>query len=95
MAESTEEENLSDVEDVIESISNTVSIAVLEHLEETNRCAKEDMVNMDAIERESESIIAALEECGLIEIEGDIVEMTEEGRKFLENLQKLKEILGG
>ncbi len=89
------EENLSELESVAESISNTVSIAILEHLGETGGCAKEDMVNLDAIDKETESIIAGLKEFGLIKVEGDIVEMTEEGRKFLENLQKLKETLKG
>ena len=89
------EENLSDVEDVTESISNTVSIAILEHLGETGGCTKEDMVNLDAVEKETESIIAGLKEFKLIKVEGDVVEMTEEGRKFLENLQKLKETLKG
>ncbi len=88
-------ENLSDLEDVTESIFNTVSIAILEHLGETGGCEKEDMVDLDAIEKESESVIAVLKEFKLIKIEGDIVEMTEEGRKLLENLQELEEILEG
>ncbi len=92
MAEGAEE--MLDLEDIIESISNTVSIAILEHLGETGGCEKEDMVNMDAIDKETESIIAGLKEFKLIKVEGDIVEMTEEGRKFLENLQGLKETLG-
>ena len=86
--------NLSDLEDVIESISNDVSIAILEHLGETDGCAKEDMVNMDAIDKESEFIMATLKEFGLIKVEGDIVEMTEKGRKVLEDLQRLEETLG-
>jgi len=95
MAEGTEgnEENLSDLEDVIESISNSVSIAILEHLGETGGRAREDMVDIDVIDKETESIIAGLKECGLIKVEGDIVEMTEEGRKILENLRGLKETL--
>ncbi len=87
------EENLSDLEDVIESISNSVSIAILELLGETGGCAREDMVDIDVLDKETESIIAGLKECGLIKVEGDIVEMTEEGRKILENLRGLKETL--
>jgi len=92
MAEGTKE-NLSDLEDVTESISNSVSIAILEHLGETGGCAKEDMVNLDAIDKETEFIIAGLKEFKLIKVEGDIVEMIEEGKKFLENLQGLEEAL--
>ena len=87
--------NLSELEDVTESIFNTASIAILEHLGETGGCEKEDMVKMDAIDKESEFVIVGLKEFKLIKIEGDIVEMTEEGRKLLENLQKLEEILKG
>jgi len=93
MAEGTK--NLSELEDVTESISNTVSIAILEHLGETGGCAKEDMVDLDAIDKETESIITVLKEFKLIKVEGDIVEMTEEGRKFLENLRGLTETLKG
>jgi hypothetical protein len=92
MAEGTE--NLSDLEDVIESISDDVSIAILEHLGETDGCAKEDMVDLDAIDKESEFIMTALREFGLIKVEGDIVEMTEKGRKVLEDLQRLEGALG-
>ena len=92
MVEGTE--NLSELEDVTESISNTVSIAILEHLGETDGCTKENMVDLDAIDKESEFIMAALREFGLIKVEGDIVEMTEKGRKVLEDLQRLEETLG-
>ncbi|KYK35787.1 MAG: hypothetical protein HXS46_10450 [Theionarchaea archaeon] len=74
-------------------LSDEITVAILEHIVETGGCTKEDIVNLDSVVRESRSLIAELEQLGLIEIKGDIVLITEMGTKFFEHLQKLEELL--
>lgn len=84
-----------DSKDVLKSISNTVSIAILEHLVKTGGCAKDNMVNLSNIDKETESALAALKTFGLVTIEGDTVTITGEGRKIFENLEELEKMLEG
>ena len=74
-------------------LSDEITVAILEHIVETGGCTKEDIVNLDSVVRESRSLIAELEQLGLIKIKGDIVLITEIGTKFFEHLQKLEELL--
>lgn len=61
-----------------------LSAAILKRVVETGGCAKEDLVNMDTVVIESQSLIMGLTQVGLIEIQEDTVVITEKGRKVLE-----------
>ncbi len=92
-SDTPQKEMLSLIGDCGNLLSDEITVAILEHIVETGGCTREDIVNLDSVVRESRSLIAELEQLGLIKTEGDIVLITERGTKFFEHLQKLEELL--
>jgi len=76
-------------DDVIGLLGDGVTAAILEYVVETNGCTKEDVTKIKAVVKETHSLLENLENCGLIKIKGDTVEVTEKGRKFLEHLKEM------
>jgi len=76
-------------DDVIGVLGDGVTAAILEYVVETGGCTKEDITKIKAVVKETHSLLGELENCGLIKIEGDTVEVTEKGRKFLEHLKEM------
>ncbi|MBU7030870.1 MAG: hypothetical protein HXS48_28310 [Theionarchaea archaeon] len=76
-------------DDVIGLLGDGVTAAILHHVVETNGCTKEDITEIKAVVKETQSLLRELENCGLIKIKGDTAEVTEKGRKFLEHLKEM------
>ena len=76
-------------DDVIGLLGDGVTAAILHHVVETGGCTKEDITKIKAVVKEAHSLLEKLENCGLIKIKGDTVEVTEKGRKFLEHLKEM------
>jgi len=77
-------------DDVIGLLGDGVTAAILHHIVETGRCTEQDITKIKAVVKEAQSLIGELENCGLIKIKGDTAEVTEKGRKFLENLKEIE-----
>ena len=92
MSESTNDEDLPEKK-INKLLSDDVSAAILHHLGKAGGCGIEDMIDMDAVNRESTFILDGLEHFGLVNSEGDIMTLTEKGKKVLKHLEELEEEL--
>jgi hypothetical protein len=79
--ESTKEEN--ETEEILSALSDPVMYAIFTCVSETDTCEKKDLITMDAVIGETESLIAGLKDLGLIDVEKDTAALTEKGRKVL------------
>jgi predicted methyltransferase len=85
----TEEERLqikeadATVIEVFGVLSDAVTNAIFCRIAETGRCSREELVTLDAVVEEGESVVKELRENGLIEVGKDTVALTEKGRKVL------------
>lgn len=78
---------------IIKLLSDDVSAAILNHLGEPGECGIEDMMDMDVVNKESTFILEGLEHYGLVKVEGDIMTLTEKGKKVLKHLEELEKEL--
>jgi predicted methyltransferase len=70
-------------------LPDPVSTAILKHIVDTGGCTWEDILDIDAVTKESESCIERLRDYGLLEITGGEVKITKKGIKMYEELQGL------
>ncbi len=75
---------------ILELLSDDASAAILDHLGKAGGCEIEDMMNMDAVNKVSDFILEGLEHFGLVNVEGDIMTLTEKGKKVLKHLEELE-----
>lgn len=76
-------EKNAEITEILGVLSDAVSSAIVRRIAETDRCSKEDLVTMDVVVEEGESVVTGLKDFGLIEVEKDAVVLTEKGRKVL------------
>ncbi len=70
-----------------------VSAALLNYLRETGGCSKDDLLKVDAVTKESASLVDKMLEYGLLKKgDNDMVSMTKKGKKVLTLLSKLTEV---
>ena len=75
---------------ITELLSDDVSAAILDRLGEPGGCGIEDMMDIDAVNKVTDFILEGLEHFGLVNIEGDIMTLTEKGKKVLKHLEELE-----
>ena len=78
---------------IIELLSDDVSAAILDRLGKAGGCEIEDMVDIEAVNEVSDFILEGLEHFGLVNIEGDMMTLTEKGKKVLKRLEEIEELL--
>ncbi len=84
---------LKEVKEEVHPLVDDVSTALLNYLRETGGCSKEDLLKLDAVTKESASIVDKMLELGLLEKgDNDTVKITEKGKKILALLGKLTEV---
>ena len=92
MPESKDDEDLPSKK-IIKLLSDDVSAAILDRLGEPGGCGIEDMIDMEAVGKESDFILEGLEHFGLVNVEGDVMTLTEKGKKVLKHLEEMEELL--
>lgn len=80
------------VTEVLYVLSDTVTNAIFRRIVESGGCLKEDLITMDAVIEESESVLTALKDGGFIEIDGEAIVATEKGRKALACIEEMENI---
>lgn len=78
------------VTEILSVLSDGVLRSIMRRIDETDTCTREDLMTMDAVVEEGESLVRNLREYGLIEVEKDTVVITEKGRKFLAFVEEMK-----
>ena len=74
-------------------LGDAVNNAILGNIAEKGACSQKDLILLDAVEKESKSVIRELKECGLIEVGKDAVTLTEKGKNVLAFIDGLKAIM--
>ncbi len=72
-----------------------VSRALLTHLKETGKSSEEDLLEVDAVSKESASFIDKMIEYGLLKVgDDDTVSITKKGKEILALLEESQEVFG-
>ena len=77
-----------EITEIRDALSDPVTSAIFWRIVEEGACAKKDLETMDAVVKESETLLRELREYGIIKVEKGIVTLTEEGRKALAYLER-------
>ena len=79
----------STVVEVFGVLSDAVANAIFCRIAEKGECKREELVKLDAVVEEGESVVRELRENGLIEV-GDTIALTEKGKKVLAFIDELE-----